>query len=199
MLSLEEGTTLIRIARENIRAHLSGEKYFVKGIDDKFRINSGVFVTLKTYPDNDLRGCIGFPEPVYPLIDSLLDASVASATRDPRFYPVSTGELDNLLVEVTVLSSPVLIEGKKGREYLDEIEIGRDGLIIEMGFQKGLLLPQVPIEWNWDKEEFLSHTCIKAGLPPDSWLSEDDINIYKFTGQVFSEKNPNGNVEELVR
>ncbi len=199
MLSLKEGTELVRMARERIRTYLRGDDYDTGEIDDKYKINSGIFVTLKTYPGKDLRGCIGFPEPVYPLIDSLLDASIASATRDPRFHPVSSSEIDRLLVEVTVLSSPSLIKGKSGKGYLDEIEVGRDGLIIERGFQKGLLLPQVPIEWNWGKEEFLSHTCVKAGLPQDCWLNEDDIKIYKFTGQVFSEIAPNGEVVEQER
>lgn len=133
------------------------------------------------------------------MIDAVLDSSVASATKDPRFHPISSKELKSLVIEVTVLTQPELIEGKSGLEYLDEIEIGRDGLIVELGFHKGLLLPQVPIEWNWDKEEFISHTCIKAGLPPDAWIKEKDIKIFRFSGQVFSEIEPSGAIVEQER
>jgi len=199
MLSLDDGKKIVKIARERIKAHLRGEEYDIGLIDRRLEVNSGVFVTLKTYPENNLRGCIGYPEPVYPLIDSLLDASVASATRDPRFHPVSSNELDHLVIEVTVLSSPELIKDRKGKGLLEAIEIGRDGLIIEKGFHKGLLLPQVPIEWNWEKDEFLSHTCIKAGLPYDCWYNDNDIKVYKFSGQVFSETSPNGEVVEKER
>ncbi|MBN1785610.1 MAG: TIGR00296 family protein [Candidatus Methanofastidiosa archaeon] len=199
MLSLDEGKTLVRITRDRIRSHLQGKAYVPEEAGPFLRDKSGVFVTLNTYPDKNLRGCIGFPEPVYPLIDALLDAAIASATNDPRFYPVKLKEIDNIVIEVTVLSSPELITGVSGRGYLDAVEIGRDGLIVEKGFYKGLLLPQVPIEWNWKKEEFLSHTCIKAGLPPDSWLNDDDIKIYRFSGQIFSEREPGGNVVELQR
>jgi uncharacterized protein (TIGR00296 family) len=104
-------------------------------------------------------------------------------------------ELDSILVEVTVLTKPELIKVKKPSEYPAQISIGRDGLIVEQSFYKGLLLPQVPIEQGWNTEEFLSHTCIKAGLPPDAWF-EKSTKISKFQGQIFTETKPHGSVKE---
>ena len=180
----EQGNLLLKIARENIAARLKGKTYEPE-CPKEFKEELGVFVTLHT-KTGDLRGCIGYPEPIKPLIDALLDVSISAALRDPRFPPVRIEELDDLRVEVTVLSKPELIEVDSPEEYPSKIEIGKHGLIVESGFNKGLLLPQVPIEWKWDKEEFLSHTCQKAGLPLDFWKS-GDAKIYKFTGEIFSE------------
>ena len=104
--------------------------------------------------------------------------------RDPRFPQVVEIELDSLEYEITVLTKPQLIEVDKPIDYLDNIIIGEDGLIVEKGFYKGLLLPQVATENNMDEEEFISHTCLKAGLRPDAWL-ERDTEVYKFQGQIF--------------
>ncbi|MHC1605073.1 MAG: TIGR00296 family protein [Candidatus Methanofastidiosia archaeon] len=197
MLSMDEGTSLVRIARENIKSHLEGKNYNPPQVPDVFKRKSGVFVTLNTYPQKNLRGCIGLPEPVHPLIDAVLEASIAAATQDPRFYPVSFSEFEKIVVEVTVLTPPKLIKAKSYKQLLDEIEIGRDGLIVEKRFYKGLLLPQVPLEWEWDKEEFLSQTCVKAGLPPDEWIKDDELSVYKFSGQIFSEIAPDGEIVKL--
>ena len=116
-------------------------------------------------------------------------------TRDPRFLPLVEGELDKIIIEVTVLTKPELIEVNRPKEYLSAIEIGRDGLIVEQGFYKGLLLPQVPVEQGWGKEEFLSNTCMKAGLLTDAWF-DDQTKIYKFSGQIFTEIEPKGKIEE---
>ncbi|KYC47394.1 MAG: hypothetical protein APG11_01164 [Candidatus Methanofastidiosum methylothiophilum] len=142
-----------------------------------------------------MRGCIGYPEPVLPLIDALLDASISSATRDPRFQKVRPDELKNLVIEVTVLTPPELIKVQDTEEYPSKIEVGKDGLIVELGFRKGLLLPQVPVEEKWDSEDFLCHTCIKAGLPLDCWMNKE-AKIYKFQGQIFSETRPEGEIIE---
>ncbi|RZN44730.1 TIGR00296 family protein [archaeon] len=192
MLSIEEGTTLVRIARRSIEAHLRNEVYTPESYPDSFKERSGIFVTLSTYPDHCLRGCIGFPEPSHRLIDAATEAAIIAATRDPRFASVSIDEMDSITVEVTVLTPPVLVE-RRGRDYLDEFEVGTHGLIVEKGFYKGLLLPQVPVEWGWDKEEFISQTCVKAGLQPDAWLT-GDIDLYTFKGEVFAEKEPRGTV-----
>jgi hypothetical protein len=192
MLSIEEGTTLVRIARSSIEAHLRNETYNPDSYPDTFNERSGIFVTLATYPDQCLRGCIGFPEPSHRLIDAVLEAAVIAATRDPRFPSVTIGEMDSITVEVTVLTKPKHID-KHGRDYLEAFEVGTHGLIVEKGFNKGLLLPQVPIEWGWDREEFISQTCVKAGLRPDAWLKED-IDLYTFKGQIFSETEPRGKV-----
>ena len=104
-------------------------------------------------------------------------------------------ELDDIIIEVTILTRPELIKVNNPQDYLSEIEIGRDGLIVEQGFYKGLLLPQVPVEQGWNEEEFLSHTCMKAGLTPDAWFDKN-IKISKFSGQIFTEISPRGEIKE---
>jgi uncharacterized protein (TIGR00296 family) len=129
-----------------------------------------------------------------PLKQAILQAA-QSATQDPRFPPLDKDELNHIIIEVTILTKPTLINVTKPQDYLKEIEIGRDGLIVEQGFFKGLLLPQVPVEQDWDKEEFLSHTCMKAGLLPDAWFDKA-TKISKFSGQIFTEIKPKGEIEE---
>jgi len=194
MLTIEEGTKAVRYARRVIDSYVRGGEIPDEDLGEKFREKSGSFVTILTYPDRNLRGCIGIPEPVYDLKSSLTE-SAKSATRDPRFPPLREDELPKVIVEVTILTPPKLVEVKNPREYLERIKVGRDGLIVEKGFYKGLLLPQVPVEWGWDVEEFLSQTCIKAGLPPDAWI-DGDTKIYSFQGHIFAEKEPYGEVEE---
>ena len=143
--------------------------------------------------NGSLRGCIGFPYPVYPLVRAVIEAAVESATRDPRFPPMTMHELDNVVFEVSVLTEPKLIEVKSPTEYPSKIKIGEDGLIVERGFYKGLLLPQVPVEWGWDEEEFLCQCCMKAGLPPDYWLLKG-TKLYKFSSVIAEELEPNGRV-----
>jgi uncharacterized protein (TIGR00296 family) len=145
----------------------------------------------------ELRGCIGHPLPELPLIDAVIDASVSSATRDPRFPPVTLEELPEIKIEVSVLSPPEPIKVKSPHEYPKCIVVGRDGLIVEWSGYAGLLLPQVATEYGWGAEEFLSHTCMKAGLTPDHWLRRD-VEICKFSAQIFTEKIPGGDVEEHV-
>ena len=194
MLTKEEGEKAVKFAREVVDRYVKGEKIEDRDLGKKFREKSGAFVTILTYPGRDLRGCIGIPEPIYDLKTSIIE-SAKSATRDPRFPPLTREELPNIIIEVTILTPPRLIEVKSPKEYLEKIKIGRDGLIVEKGFYRGLLLPQVPVEWKWDVEEFLSQTCIKAGLPPDAWIDED-TKVYSFQGQIFAEREPYGEVEE---
>jgi len=141
----------------------------------------------------ELRGCIGYPYPTEPLISAVIDSAISSATKDPRFYPLSLEELDQVVFEVSVLTPPELVEAEKPSMYPSKIKVGRDGLIVERGFFKGLLLPQVPVEWNWDEEEFLCQCCIKAGLPPDCWLLKG-TKIYRFQAIIFEEVSPKGEV-----
>ena len=166
--------------------------------DDKmqgiFTETLGAFVTIHTYPHHDLRGCIGIPMPVMSLQDAIIEGG-QSATQDPRFPPLTINELKNIIIEVTILTKPEKIAVKKPEDYLSKIQIGRDGLIVEQGFFKGLLLPQVPVEQGWDKEEYLSHTCMKAGLLPDAWF-DSKTKISKFSGQIFTEIKPNGTIKE---
>jgi len=194
MLTLDEGKTAVGFARDVIESHVRKTKLKKRGFSEKFNEKSGAFVTILTYPDHNLRGCIGIPEPVYELKQAIEEAA-RSATRDPRFPPLSEDELDKVIVEVTILTPPELIRVSNPREYLSEVKIGRDGLIVEKGFYRGLLLPQVPVEYNWEVDDFLAHTCMKAGLPPDAWLDED-TKIYRFSGQIFAEREPYGEVEE---
>jgi hypothetical protein len=198
MLTLEEGKSLVKLARRTIETYLrSGEELPAPKVA-KLRESRGVFVTLNRR--GKLRGCIGHPLPRLPLVEAVIDSAISSATRDPRFPPVRLDELPELEVEVSVLTKPEKIEVKNPRDYPKSIVIGRDGLIVEWSGYAGLLLPQVPVEWGWDAEEFLSQACMKAGLTPDYWLRRD-VRISKFSAQVFREKSPGGEVEEreLVR
>lgn len=197
MYSLEDGAFLIKLARETIEKLLREEGLITppKDAPENLKRNAGIFVTLETFPEKDLRGCIGYPEPSLPLVEATVKAAVSAACEDPRFPPLLEGELENTLIEVTVLTPPELIEIKSPRDYLDNIEIGRDGLIVEKGFNRGLLLPQVPVDQNWSREDFLSYACMKAGLMGDCWLDKD-TKVYKFSGIVFTEIEPGGEVKE---
>ncbi|MHA2297105.1 MAG: TIGR00296 family protein [Candidatus Hodarchaeales archaeon] len=180
---------LIKLARKAIELYLA-ERLIIDPLEegnlpDYIGEKSGVFTTLKK--KGDLRGCIGFPEPVYPLGKAIVDSAISAATRDPRFQSVTREELDTLDLELTILTPPEKIEVESYNDYLDQIEIGRDGLIVNRGPYRGLLLPQVPVEWNWNKETFLEHTCQKAGLPIGAW-KQKGTEIYKFQGRIIHEK-----------
>jgi len=194
MLNLNEGQNAVQFARSVVESFVKNMEIPSTNLSELFNQERGVFVTIHTHPSHDLRGCIGIPQPIMPLKGAIVD-SAKSATRDPRFPPLNENELDNIIIEVTILTQPKLIEVDQPKEYLSHIEIGRDGLIVEQGFFKGLLLPQVPVEQQWDKEEFLSHTCLKAGLMPDAWFDKN-TKIFKFSGQIFSEIEPRGNIKE---
>ena len=161
----------------------------------KFLEKCGVFVTISKLCQGEkrLRGCIGYPYPVSPLADAVIDSAINAATQDPRFKPLSASELPEVVFEVSILTPPELIETSKPQEYLSKFKVGEHGLIVEKGWTKGLLLPQVPVEWNWREEEFLCQCCMKAGLPPDSWL-EKGTKVYKFKAIVFEEATPEGTV-----
>lgn len=192
IMDLSEGITAVKIARASIEAETvcgSPNVEFPASFNEK----SGVFVTINTFPEGYLRGCIGYPEPAFELSKALV-FSAQSACHDPRFPPLSRAEADNCTVEVTILSKPVLMECPKN-ELAKNIVIGRDGLIIEFGRRRGLLLPQVPVEWGWDAEEFLAQLSRKANLPEDTW-KKNDAMIFSFTGEIFHETSPKG---EIVR
>ena len=195
MIEEGEGIQTVKYAKSIIKAHVINKPIpsLIKPIKF-FKNKNGVFVTIHSYPSHNLRGCIGIPLPVMSLSDAIIEAA-KSVTHDPRFPPLDKSELNNIIVEVTILTPPELIEIEKPEQYLTQIEIGRDGLIAEQGFFKGLLLPQVPVEQGWDKEEFLSHTCMKAGLMPDAWFDKN-TKIFKFSGQIFSEVEPDGKIME---
>jgi len=192
-LSDSDGIILVKTARKAVTEFLSnGNKMKMEAdLEKKFSFNSGVFVTLNK--NDGLRGCIGFPMPVKKLSRAIVDGAIAAATEDPRFPPVATKELDSITFEVTVLTPPMEIDVSDPIEYLSKIKVGRDGLIISHSFYSGLLLPQVPGEYGWNVEEFLQHTCHKAGLEKDFWKS-GKAKIERFEGIVFKEETPNGEV-----
>lgn len=180
MLTPEQRTQLLTIARRAIEATLEGRPAGVPAeVEEPLRRPSGAFVSLHT-KGGDLRGCIGSIAPVAPLVEAVSSNAVNAAFRDPRFYPLRKDELSNVHIEISVMSpiGPVADPA--------EIEVGRDGLIITRGSRRGLLLPQVATEYGWDRETFLRQTCVKAGLPPDSWR-DSACRIEKFSAEVFGE------------
>jgi len=140
----------------------------------------GAFVTLKKA--GQLRGCIGYIEPRVSLIEAVANNAQSAALRDPRFTPVTPQELADISIEISALTplEPVA--------DVEDIEVGRHGLVISRGPHRGLLLPQVPVEWGWDREEFLQQTCHKAGLPPEAW-KQNDTELLSFEAEVFSESD----------
>jgi hypothetical protein len=200
-LSLEEGKFLIQLARNAVKEYLKTGKTVKppESTPKKLLEHCGVFVTINSLKkgEKQLRGCIGYPYPTNPLAEAVIDSAINAATQDPRFYPLSLRELDEVVFELSVLTPPEQIEVKNPQEYLAKIRVGEDGLIVEKGMFKGLLLPQVPVEWGWCEEEFLCQCCVKAGLPPDSWLTKG-AKIYKFSAIIFEEKTPKGEVERKL-
>ncbi len=196
MYTEEDGELAVSLARASLDNVVKGVEMPKIELPDIFKRKSGAFVTLSNYPDHSLRGCIGYPEPHFQLLESLIRGA-EGATHDPRFPRLGEDELDKIVVEVSLLTPPELIRVKDPKEYPGNIVVGRDGLIIQKGAFKGLLLPQVPVEWKWNVEKFLGQTCMKAGLFPDAWL-DPATKIFKFGGDVFGEVEPRGKVVRKV-
>lgn len=196
-LNLEEGRFLVQLARQAVEEYVKNRKRIdpPKDAPKKLLKPCGVFTTINTekHGRKELRGCIGFPYPTAPLVQAVIESAISSATQDPRFYPLSQSELDSVVFEVSILTPPQIIQVEKPSEYPSRIKVGEHGLIVEKGVYKGLLLPQVPVEWKWNEEEFLCQCCIKAGLPPDCWLVEN-TKVYRFQALVFEEEQPRGEV-----
>lgn len=192
-LSDEDGEFLVKTARKVVTEFLKNNKKikFDEENEKKFSFNSGIFVTLNN-PEG-LRGCIGYPLPNKKLSNALVDSAISAATEDPRFPSVDSNELDKIIFEVTVLTPPVEIKVNDPLEYPSKIKVGRDGLIVKSGSNSGLLLPQVPKEYGWNEEQFLDHTCEKAGVPKEYW-KEKETKILKFEGIVFKEQESFGKV-----
>jgi AmmeMemoRadiSam system protein A len=183
----EEGGELLRAAREAIEHYFEyGEVPSVlKGVDiDRYSEPRGVFVTLKR--NGQLRGCIGFPLPMFPLGIAVAKSACAAAFEDYRFPSLVREELDEVEIELSVLGLPESIEVSSPEEYLQKIKVGRDGLIIRCMGQTGLLLPQVPVELGWGVQEYLEGLCTKAGLQKDAW-KEAGAEIEAFTAKIFRE------------
>ena len=197
-LSDEEGAFLVKIARKSVEYWFDNTKLMPLPTDvpEKLLKKGAAFVTIEIYygpEDRELRGCIGFIEPVKPLIEVVRDVALEAAFKDPRFPPLRRKELDLVVFEVSVLSR--LEEAPKDfRERLRFVKIGRDGLVVERGWARGLLLPQVPIEYGWDEETFLSETCLKAGLWPDCWL-DPKTKVYRYRARLWREERPKGEIK----
>jgi len=205
-LTKEEGEFLVKLARRAVREYLTAFRRISPPPDTppRLREKAGVVVTIEKIqrdfsgvPRRVLRGCIGFPEPVMPLADATVEAAIAAATEDPRFEPMLAEELKSVVFEVSVLTPPKLVEYEKPEELLEKVRVGRDGVIVEKGVLRGLLLPQVPVEYEWDIEEYLSHACVKAGLPPDAWRTSK-LRVYTFRARIFAEVYPEGEVIERI-
>ena len=178
-LNKREKEELLRIARVSIEKRVKGERLpEFTPFTERLNLPQGVFVTIKE--NHQLRGCIGYITPIKPLYQAVSEMAIAAATSDPRFPPLQPSELKRISIEITVLSPLKKIENP------EEIEVGKHGIVIKRGPYQGLLLPQVATEEGWDRETFLAHTCLKAGLPMDAWR-EKGTEIYIFTGEVFGE------------
>jgi len=183
MLDLNENQrkTLLSIARQSIAAVLDGHapNWNASDLDEVLQRPAGAFVTLRTR-DDELRGCIGSIHAVDPLYRAVASSAISAAFRDPRFEPLQPGELEALQLEISVMGPIEVVSN------FDDIEVGRDGLIVSRGRYAGLLLPQVAAEYGWDRETFLDQTCVKAGLPRGAWRAED-CRVEKFSAIVFGE------------
>ena len=187
MIALKDAEKLIKLARDAISSvfeakQVEAEKYLM----EKFSKPQGVFVTLTI--DKQLRGCIGFAEPVFPLYDAIVRVARSAAFEDPRFPRLQKQEFKNIEVEISVLTVPELIKGEKPEDYLKKIKIGKDGLIIRSSFGSGLLLPQVFTRYDCNPKQALEMTCHKAGLSDDAWKDLHN-KIYKFQAQIFKEED----------
>jgi AmmeMemoRadiSam system protein A len=176
-LSPDEKKILQQLASATIRARASGEPLPDVGPGtDALRRKAGAFVSL--HRRGMLRGCIGYVEPVLPLAEAVQEMALSAAFQDPRFMPLTSDELDDLDIEISVLTPFEKITD------VSCIEVGRHGLMIRKGRASGLLLPQVPVQFGWDRETFLSQTCQKAGLRPDAW-KDTDAELYIFSADIF--------------
>jgi AmmeMemoRadiSam system protein A len=179
ILTKEEKRALLKIARSAIQSALGDKPFQQKEYtNETLQRRSGVFVTLRI--GENLRGCIGYVEPLFPLTQATHEAAVKAAMEDPRFVPMTLSELASITIEISVLS-PL-------SELFDQtkIEIGKHGLVIDAGFRRGLLLPQVATEYGWDRTQFLKHTALKAGLSSDAWKRKE-VKLFTFTVDKFDE------------
>ena len=176
--SLEERTLLLQLAHDSILSVLENREVPMDPPSPHLAEPRGAFTSL--YLNGELRGCVGYILPVSSVYHAVIDTARAAAFEDTRFYPVTIEEATQLKIELSVLSPPRPISA-------EEVEVGRHGLLISLAGQRGLLLPQVPTERNWDRTPFLQQPCRKAGLPPDAW--QKGAVIEAFTAEVFGEKS----------
>jgi AmmeMemoRadiSam system protein A len=174
--SLDERTILLRLAHDSILSALERREIPLDPPTDHLAQPRGAFTTL--YLRGELRGCVGYVLPISPVYRAVADTARAAAFEDTRFKPVTLPEARDLEIELSILSPPQPIAA-------DAIEIGRHGLLITMAGHRGLLLPQVPTERNWDRATFLEQTCRKAGLPAHAW--QNGATIEAFTAEIFGD------------
>lgn len=185
-LSEELGKKLTSYSRQVLNSYINEDKTLQALLDPPIlKEKSGIFCTLRKF--GNLRGCIGFPYPTYALGDALVKATIESAVDDPRFPQVTSKELKDITIELTVLTPPELITVTKFEDYYDKIKIGEDGLIIEQRGRRGLLLPQVPVEQHWNLDDYLEGICQKAYLSSTAWKDISSTKLYKFKGKIFEE------------
>ncbi|MDV0447625.1 hypothetical protein MsAg5_15340 [Methanosarcinaceae archaeon Ag5] len=191
-LLTNEGILAVKLARQTIEAMLNDEKpERIPNLPLNFQEDRGVFVTLTL--DNQLRGCIGYPYPIMSFEKAVMKAAISAAFEDPRFFPIEKKDFGKVCVEVTALTIPEELE-QPFTSYINQIQIGKHGLMAEYQDNIGLLLPQVATEQGWDAIEFLCQTCLKAGLTPMAW--KYGAKVYRLEGQIFHEVEPNGEIVE---
>ena len=178
MFTDEERHQILTLVRRAISEYVLHQREIDPPKDDHLSLPQGVFVTLTI--DGDLRGCIGFPDPKFPLGAGLVKSAIYAATQDPRFPPLSETEVSQVEIEVSVLSPARQISDPS------EIVVGKHGLILTMANSRGLLLPQVPVEHHWDLDEYLKSICRKAGLREGAW-KDPRAKLEVFTAEVFGE------------
>jgi AmmeMemoRadiSam system protein A len=187
MLSADERRFLLDLAESTLRQYLaSGTRPEPSVPFPSLLSPCGAFVTL--HVGKRLRGCIGSVEARRPLWQTVRDMAVEAAVDDPRFSPMSHAELAGADLEISVLTPPAPLA------HIDDLEIGRDGLIVRHQGRSGLLLPQVAVEWGFDRQRFLEQTCIKAGLPQDAWRA--GATLLRFSAEVFGRALGSGQVED---
>jgi uncharacterized protein len=174
--SQEERNLLLRLAHRSIELALEERRVDLTPPTAHLAEPRGAFTTL--HLAGALRGCIGYVLPSQSLYATVAETAKAAALDDPRFASVTPAEAPHLRIEISVLAVPQLIRP-------EDVVVGQHGLIVAQGNRRGLLLPQVPLEWGWDRETFLAQTCQKAGLPPDAW--ESGAQLQAFTAEVFAE------------
>ncbi len=196
-LSAEDGKYLVAEARKCLESRLSGKDHKITDNIACLDAMRGIFVTLHTHPDHDLRGCIGFIEPVYTLRKGIKEAAISAAIHDPRFPEVTRDELDQLIIEISILTQPEPILNTSPNDLLSKITPKKDGLIMTNGNDRGLFLPQV---WEDlpDKIQFLENLCLKAGILEKAAWQYKDTEISRFRVQIFMETEPKGKIIEVM-
>ncbi len=200
------GKYLVSLARRAVERYLRDRKIMDVPLDAPderlYRDTYGVFTTIERVVDgrHELRGCIGFPRGQRNVLNTVVQSAIAACCSDPRFRPMTEDELGSVVFEVSVLGPIREAKPRDPRELLGEVSVGVHGIIVERSIYSGLLLPQVPVEYCWDTEEYLSQACMKAMLPADCWL-DPATSIYVYEAQIFREERPGGPIYErdLIR